>query len=484
MTRQLNRKNAASLRRKIDSIGYAPPDQTGVGPYVRTCEVPSGLGMPSRYPLAPGYTDYGGGVRVASMGWSPFDQASYSACRNGTQVYVSAAGNDSTGDGSSGNPYLSLDKAQQIVNAAGVPATIVCVVAAAEEHRRLAGGQTAVKPTAPTAYVARNGIWRGGVYDAFTWSQNTSTFPDLTGNANVWAIARSAFQGVWHPGLLDERGRLVRYRPVASVAAVNRIPGSVYSNGTNVYLSTFDGAQPTDATARVVLNVAAVSWSSFNTQTSVYFDGETSADGFAFDGYCQIAAGALFDASLVTVAMRNVSFGRGNSNSFGFDSINGLVWLERCSGISSSIDVFNFHNVQGADMVSVLLNCEGSGAGLQVASQSNNIVTAHENCRLISAGGRYTDASGGTIRNINTSKTLSVADYLQGDKGDLFQGGTLLPCEMRTDNTAKIWGLDPIIVPLRENHYGIYATSGSQVLLRGSNFVRGLSGGAGAIGAW
>ncbi|ARQ95366.1 hypothetical protein [Bradyrhizobium phage BDU-MI-1] len=446
--------------------------------------MPAAFGLASRYPFYPSYIDNGGGNRVASLGWSPFDQPAYAACRNGTQLWVALNGNDTTGTGTFAAPFATLDKAQTVLNAGGVPGTIIGYVAATnEEHRRLFGGQITVKPTVDTAYLAKNGIWRAGIYDQLTWSQNTGTFAALTGNPNVWAAARSVFGSAWNPQMFDGMGYPIRYTPVGSVAAVNRIPGSVYSDGTNVYISTFDGANPSDSNVRVNLNLSAIAWTSFNTPVNVYFDGETAGDGWAFDGACQIAATALW-GSLKTIALRRCSFSRNTGNSYSFEGINGLVWVENCSGISSGVDVYNFHNVMGADMTGVVLNSTAVGAGRTAGSQSNNCITGHENCKVISGGNRFEDSSGGNIRFIDASKLLSFADYISGDKGDIWQGGTMPATEVRTDGTATIWMFDPIIEPRRPSTFAMYATSASKILTRGVSALRGLIGGAGFFGKW
>lgn len=451
---------------------------------VRSCEIPAEFGLSSRYSFFPSYTDNGGGNRVASLGWSPFDQPAYAACRAGPQIYVASNGNDTTGTGTAGAPFLTLDKAQTTLNTGGVPGTIVGnVLSVVEEHRRVFGGQITVKPTVDTVYLAKGGIYRGGIYDPMTWSQNTGTFAALTGNPNVWAVARSAFASAWNPQMFDGMGYALRYTPVGSVAAVNRIPGSVYSDGTNVYISTFDGSNPTDSNVRLNLALSAIAWTSFNAPVNVYFDGETAGDGWAFDGACQIAATALW-GSLKTVALRRCSFSRNTGNAFSFDGINGLVWVEGCSGIQSGVDIYNFHNGPGADMTAVVLNSTAVGAGRTAGSQSNNCITGHENCKVISGGNRFEDSSGGNIRFIDASMLFSFADYVSGDKGDIWQGGTMPATEVRTDNTAKIWMFDPIIEPRRSNSYAIFATAGSKILTRGVSLIRGLIGGAGIFGKW
>jgi hypothetical protein len=135
-------------------------------------------------------------------------------------------------------------------------------------------------------------------------------------------------------------------------------------------------------------------------------------------------------------------------------------------------------------MTAVVLNSTAVGAGRTAGSQSNNCITGHENCKVISGGNRFEDSSGGNIRFIDASMLFSFADYVSGDKGDIWQGGTMPATEVRTDNTAKIWMFDPIIEPRRSNSYAIFATAGSKILTRGVSLIRGLIGGAGIFGKW
>jgi hypothetical protein len=478
------------LRRVLADLGIYSDD----GGYVRSCEVPAGLGLAARYPFRPSYADNGDGVRVASLGWSPFDQPAYAACRAGPQIFVSLTGNDTTGTGSVNAPYLTFDKAINVLNTGGVAGTIIGINnASTDEHRRNLGGQFTVKPTVDVVFLSRAGIWRGGVYDSLTYSQNTTTFPALTGNPNVYACPRGLAAAAWNPQLFDVGGQPLRYTPItaaseaAGAAIVNRIPGSFYTNGTNIYISTFDGSAPSDANVRVNLAINCVNWTSFNSAVNVYFDGETEADGWSFDGSAQIAASAVAP-SLFTIAMRRVSFSRPLSaaaNCFAFDGINGLVWLEQCAGVSAFADIFNFHNNVNADMTVVVLNSSATDAGRGAGSFSNNSFTGHESIKMISAGNRFTNSAGGNMRNIGQTKTLSVGDYISGDKGDQFNtGGLMPPTEVRTDDTAQIWLFDPIIRSSRANDYAMYATSNSKIMVRGAGAIRGMTGGAGVIGKW
>ncbi|MFG1306751.1 hypothetical protein V5F34_21735 [Xanthobacter autotrophicus] len=451
------------------------------------CLVPAGLGWDaSSYPISlVSYRDMGG-VRVGSIsGYSPWASAEYLSCRGGTQIYVSATGSDSSGAGTIGSPYLTVNKAIQIANAAGQPATIW--LSAGAYFRNASGGYinapgSTTLPTVPFCLMAYGGIVQYGCIDNYTFVADTTY-------TNTHKIARSSAGAVYNPSLRDSFGNAVMYTKAVSAAACNARPGSWYTDGTSVYVNSFDGSAVTNATASVYLtsDTFAINWGS----APQHFFMDVADDGSSWDllgSRVKIIASA-YGASPKIIAMRRVSTRYASSvsadawNGFGFDNWWGLIWLESCYAGRASADCINFHNTLNAQpLYAVTLNCQGVDAGV-FGSGSNNGLTLHENVIGIDVAGRYRYNQGGTLRNINTSKMLAHGSTFSDDRGDLYiSGGLVPPTEVGTLNTAQIWLSECTLSPGSDTAYAINIGSGGAVFLRNMPTVRGRV--SGSIGTW
>ncbi len=442
--------------------------------YARASEValPSALGWGTGlYPITKvGYCDLGAGTRQGyAAGYSPWTSAEYLACRAGTQVYISATGSDSSGAGTIGSPYLTANKAIQVANAAGQPATIWF---AAGTYTRSAGGGfinapgATTLPTVPLCLMAYNGIVKFGCNDTYTWVADATY-------TNTYKITRSSAGSVYNPFLRDRFGNAVMYTKAASAAACNARPGSWYTDNVTVYVNPFDGAAVTDATASVYLtsDTFAINWGS--APQHFFVDSNDEASAWDIMGSRVKMFGTAYAASPKILAMRRVSARYASStssdywNGFGFDNWWGLIWLEGCYAGRASADCFNFHNTLGTQPLYVVtLNCRGVDTGVFGAG-SNNGLTLHENVIGIDVAGRYEFNQGGTLRNINTSKCLAHGSTFMSDRGDLYlSGGTVPPTEVGTLNTAQIWLSECVVSPSGPTSYGINVGTGGAVYVR------------------
>lgn len=447
---------------------------------ISTCPLPSGLGWDSaNYPVIPSIYDIGNNQRKGSSGYSIFSSTTYSNCRNGTQIYYSTTGNDSTGVGSSGNPYRTPSKCVQVANAGGAPATVLAK--AGEFQRTTTGAISATLPTVPIAFVASGGIVTTGAYDkGYTWAAD-GTY------AWVYSTARSSAYAVYDPSRRDRFGNFVMLVKVSSLAICSRIPGSWYTDNTSVWVHSYDESQPTDTTVRVYVTVAMGAFAFGSAPKDIFFDRETATDGWDLQGACLSFTATAYDSVDRLIGMRGVSAKYGPNggtgvflNNFSVENWRGLAWIEECYSARAASDSFNFHNTLNTQQLyAAVINCKAVDCGV-FGTGSNNHLTAHENVKGISVGNDFDFAQGGTLRNINTSKWLSHGDRIRNDRGDGNVGGTLQPTEVQCDNTAEIW-LSECLVEAANGGYA-FNNSGAGLHLRNMARYKGKT--LGTIDTW
>lgn len=469
-----------SIARGLAAIAGRPYRVSEVAP-------PSALGWDtSLYPVSKvGYYEVGPGLRKGYVsGYSPWTSAEYLACRAGTQIYISPTGSDGSGAGTIGSPYSTANKAIQVANAAGQPATIWF---AAGTYTRSAGGGfinapgATTLPTVPLCLMAYNGIVKFGCNDTYTWTADATY-------TNTYKITRSSAGSVYNPFLRDRFGNAVMYTKAASAAACNARPGSWYTDNVTVYVNPFDGAAVTDATASVYLtsDTFAINWGT--APQHFFVDSNDEASAWDIMGSRVKMFGTAYAASPKILAMRRVSARYASStssdywNGFGFDNWWGLIWLEGCYAGRASADCFNFHNTLGTQpLYAVTLNCRGVDCGV-FGSGSNNGLTLHENVIGIDVAGFYDYNMGGTLRNINTTKVMAHGSVFARDRGDLHVGGSVQPTEVGTLDTAQIWLSECSLDPAGPESYAISSPTGTVYLRNMPNYFKGSV--SGNVSSW
>jgi len=410
-----------------------------------TVTIPSALNWPSKYGSQVSLKWQPAGKYKGDINYDPFTSAECLACLN-NKIYIAATGNDTTGVGSIANPYLTPTKAITVGNATSAPYSIYML---AGDYKRTVGGATNnIYPTQDCAIVFYGGKVTAGAFDDYTWSQNTTTFPALIGNSNLWAIARTNLGRIYSVKYCDFGTGLPReYVAVGSVALCNSQPGTLYTDGTNVYLHPINAEAPTNTNTRVCLNVFTLGMPSIVTPFNFFMFGVTGGDymeswGGIYAGYSTLptvdkvfAVRDVVSMSANTTAHRN----------FATDAWRGLTYFKDCSSAYSTTDSFNFHNsLSSVGCYTLTINCSSlvSGVGSQV---SCNGLTLHEDVVSIDVAGEYDLAQGGVVRNINTTKQLLAGTKIKRDRGDIAQGGAVVPTCVMADDSAQIW-MDHVIL--------------------------------------
>lgn len=474
--------------------------------YVSSCPLPAGLGWDyASYPVNIGYRDLGNGVRKGVVtGYTPFDTTvgtPYYQCRNGTQIYINfSTGNDTTGDGSLGNPYKTPDKAITQANAAGNPATL-WYDGGSRWGRVGAGSTRSVTATVPIANIARNGTVIMGTFANYTY---------VADGTYAWCYrisgGRSSVAGVYDKTQFDRFGNFKMLTQVASAAICSRVPGSWFMDSgaspASPLIHMFDESAPVDATCMVLVAESAGQMldRTFGAAPQhVFYDTDTVGDGWEIWGSRIKVFGSAYGASAKIAAFRRVAskycgyYLADNMNAIGFDNWWGLAWLEECYVGHAAFDSYNFHNTLATKPTSVMtLNCKADDSGWVLGSTvgaygigSQNHYTFHEDLITgIDVAGDFNFARGGSVRNIGTSKVLMHGSRVRGDRGDLEAGGTAFPQEIGTvaATSAQIF-LSEVQLEPTAGGFAIYNGSGSgNISLRNMPDFRGRV--FGTLGTW
>lgn len=470
---------------------------------VSSCPIPAGLGWDSNlYPVTIGYRDLGNGMRKGVVsGYTPFDTTvgtPYYQCRNGNQYYTDfGTGNDTTGDGSLGNPYKTRDKAINVANAAGQPCT-VWFNAATRMGRVGAGSTWTVAATVPVAYVMRNGTGVIGTFASYTY---------VADGTYSWAYrisgGRSSVASIYDRTQFDRFGNFKPLVQVASAAAMSRIPGSWFmdtgSSPQSPVIHMYDESAPSDTNCLVLVAETAGQMldKTFGTSPQhVFFDTDTVSDGWEVWGSRIKFFGSAYGASAKIAALRRVAsrycgyYNSDNMNAIGFDNWWGLGWMEDCYVGHAAFDSYNFHNTLGTKPCNILtLNCKADDSGWVLGNAvgaynigSQNHHTSHDDgIAGIDVAGDYSFARGGSIRNIGTSKVLFHGTRTRGDRGDTEAGGTAFPTEIGLPSgTPSIWLSECEIEPTGGG-FSLNNTTGT-LLTRNMPYTKGRI--SGTIGSW
>lgn len=384
----------------------------------------------------------------------------FAAALAAAPIYVDkSTGNDTTGNGSSGNKYATYTKAQQVANAAGVPAHIIMTGGPSREYQLAEGfNGSAIQPTVMTVITATNGFVRSSTrYSATFGGSKDATF----GNTYVAAISTTQIARLIMLRKLkdgsDEGEDAIR---VADAATCNATPGSYCVVGTNLYYNPWDGIAPVAANTSVFQAGTGNFRTAAATPVSVWLRAETDRDGWLFEGGSTGAFRAVYSAlpsQQIILAMDNVrmryagtrhasNVNQGvQSRQVEVDGLHGLLIARNCHVGSSGDDGWNIHRtLNGATTYVMLVNCTGERSGIPDPSASApilscNVLTIHGDVMLVVVGGSFERSYGRTFYAVGSSKAWLVGPVVGKSFGDRMSGGLFDPCELGVGSTAEVW---------------------------------------------
>lgn len=315
----------------------------------------------------------------------------------GTSGYISPTGSDSTGDGTSGNPWQSPEKAKT----EGVTEIIFKdgwydrdILQSAEYNF-----------TSDTALVAENTgqvyMGRSNSYSGGSWTQQGAP------NTDVYVVSRSAALRVLdhtyrsgtdlYPG---GDGYLLGYTKQTSVADCQANPGSYYISGSSVYVHTHDSRAP-DSDVKVCLSVNNIVQTN---EIDLYIEGIIMY-GDTPVRYTQTSANTgksiAYNAAFVH-----------NAQSDCYDMND--VAISRCMNVvvhDGAHDGFSYHTDNASSHTTrtqaLEYNCTAKRFG-ESGETTRNGSSAHEECKVLRINGTYSDTYGPVIHDVTQARSVNL----------------------------------------------------------------------------
>lgn len=339
------------------------------------------------------------------------------------ELWVSDNGSNSSGDGSESNPYRTVHRAfYKVMN---TPDTSYCIYVS---NSNILRGEFAdegsstfinldnkkvsiINTNDSILHVSEGQNSERGIINmnggernpALSWSLHEDT---------TYVSERSACAYVTDLSNINKsNGTVKKMVKKESVQEVIDTPNSFYSDGTDVYVNTFDGREP-DEDIVVILATASLQFDLTN--SLLYFE------GFYFQSMDGILVQGDLDSTFV---MNKVKIGRTTED-------NGLNLRDvgTCYSFNTLIhdsfkDCFNYHyyNIPQADIRKVLAfeyHCEGFGAGIDDTMEGNNITTMHEGANMLRVGCVGKNTRGTPCADINGSYSVLFDCYMSGTVAD------------------------------------------------------------------
>lgn len=462
---------------------YSPVSSAGIAPFV---SIPTALGFDTvSFPTVPSINNTGT-LATGDAGITPeamFDLFSTARSAPTNTYYVGAGGSDANNGLTPGTKKASFASAITAGNTAAAPYKIIAD--GMEYTRALGPAGTAI--TQDCCIITASGRATVGTFDAFGTFTLDGTFTNCYSLAltNIDRVSnRLVTTGYKTYGVET----LKDYSKVADATTLNATTPTTSdlwtTDASKIYIRRVDGAVPTPTNTRLFRS--SVSLFVWNTPVNVYIENIDAEGG---------NSAATFDYRLAsTTALKRVFVAKNcsakycggvvntASRGFGIESIKGLAYLYGCEGSANATDGINFHDVQGNGTQFLTVNCSGTDNG-RGTSNSNNGHTSHEGCIGIDLAGYYPNNRGGSVRHVNTSKSLFAGTY-SSDLGDVIMGGPTAPVAFQTDNTAVMW-CDRTRADVTASQRAYLASTGTSIHLRNIQpTVGSFNGGGGTIDSY
>lgn len=380
--------------------------------------------LPSGFPWSPDFLISGRGIGGYKTTYNPDSDKP-----TGTIKYISPTGNDTTGDGTLGNPYKTWGKA--------VTEGAVEIIHHDGYYDRDVKNGAALDFAADVALTAINDgkvfIGRSNSYTGGTWTAQASP------NTDVYVTTRSSTLNVLDNTYrssttfyVDGTGVLVPYTIVASIAACQAAPGSVFISGSNVYVHTWDSRAP-DADVKVCLNEP-----SLRITSNIKF----YAKGINFYGRDPLRFTRTIANTAFLVAEDCTFSNNGFDNGLDINDIDN-VRLVNCMAHDNYLDGFNYHIDSVHSTVTKVLevDCKGFNNGLtNAATTSSNGSTAHEGVPIIRVNGDYNGNRGPNIADGSTEPSSLNLGTRCGNS--IAGSANNQDCGFQSADNAQMWLYD------------------------------------------
>lgn len=386
-------------------------------------------------------------TRPAGFDWQPpvqiyrigdrivtnFDPQQWMIPATATMWVSLSRGSDTTGDGSFSKPYKSIWKAISVMSAA----TTIYVEAGIYDRNYCWKAQA---PQHPCNVIAVG----GEVVSSLRWEGGSWTL-SATG---TYQATRSITSVVIDEADVDSDGLPARLRKVSSQAICEATPRSWYSDGTTLWVHTFNDRAP-DASVLVMLDQAN---GYSNTAVSVF------CRGIVFEGGISgFANGSTNPTASTRYVFDRCTFRYAKQTGGSFVGA-GLVINHRCASYGNLFDGFGY--TIGVNTISpraLEIDCIAYGNGdPSDLTDNDNASTSHNDCRVVRVNTIGKRTYGPIFADIDAAMSWNVGC---GSRDSLATNVAIQAAGFQAVGTAKQW-MDSCVH--RGTGASTYKTSGAE----------------------
>lgn len=253
-----------------------------------------------------------------------------------------------------------------------------------------------------------------GIGEVNVTSTQTGLSWTLT-TSNTYVAVRTQVSNVLDFKFKNKYGFYSALKQVTSQALCEAEAGTYYTNDASVWVHTTDGRVP-DTNLKVQIYINSYIASNVG---KIYFE---NIDFYDFE----VRAEGTSNASALEVYMKDINVPVTKKpritlsfeyNSFRFEGFKKAV-LQNCTGVESTEDIFNYHNVLVVPNSSVMeLECKAYSAGLNSPSASNQCSSIHEDLTILRINGNYFGGNNQVIADVGNSQSILVGCELNTESG-------------------------------------------------------------------
>lgn len=241
---------------------------------------------------------------------------------------------------------------------------------------------------------------------ALTWTLTTN---------NTYSTTRSTVTNVLDIKYKNKYGYYSNLKQVTSQALCEAESGTYYTDNATLWVHASDNRTPdTNIKPQLYINsYISTDANKFYLENIDFYDFEIRCDG--------ITSSSTLDIYMKNV---NVSLSRksrvGLTNEYNSVRLEGFrnTVLQNCTGLETSQDIFNYHNVLGVANSSILeLECKGYSAGLTSVSSSNQCSSIHENLTILRVNGNYFGGNNQVIADVGATQSILIGCELNTESG-------------------------------------------------------------------
>jgi hypothetical protein len=279
-----------------------------------------------------------------------------------------------------------------------------------------------------------------------------------SGQTNVYTCTRAAAIIAVNPSLPDSvqgyqskcKPGHTQYTNVTSIAEVEALEGSLWVNGTNVYVHPHGSVAASNLNARVYEHKELLSGSNFGNVYMRNIDTEGGRLGSVYSGSVNISSGMLVTDNTSHRYCIGGSFATPQPlfKAFAIDDLTLLAHFNTDASYGSTDGFSVAGNGSNQNCSLLVVNSVSNNCGLltQNTSTSNkpssvNGFTAHDAKIAISIGGEYTGHAGAPIALVHANTTAWMLGATAGDsEGDLINNKAVITGgASAADPGCKLW---------------------------------------------